>query len=191
MNRARTPLPLATFAIAAAVVAVYAVELGSADPTGFASAYGLTPSRRSFATAVSSLFVHDPSSAWHVGGNVLVLVLVGGRVERSIGSLRFASLFFAGGLFGAALHCFVDPTSTLVGCSASLFAVLAVAAVLFGAPMLAFVVVLLASNVLHAFGGPGPEGVSFAAHCGGAFVGALVVVLARLRGVELRHNVAA
>ncbi len=74
----------------------------------------------------------------------------------------------------------------LVGCSGALFAVLAVAATLYGPAMLAFVAVLVASNILHAFGVSGAEGVSFGDHIGGFAAGALVVVLARLLGGDLR-----
>jgi membrane associated rhomboid family serine protease len=51
--------------------------------------------------------------------------------------------------------------------------------------------VLVASNILHAFGGPGADGVSFACHLGGFFAGTVAVVFARLRGVDSRRALAA
>ena len=86
------------------------------------------------------------------------------------------------------MHMVVDPNSTtpLVGCGGALFAELAVAAALFGPAVLAFVVVLALTNIVHAFGAAGPPGVSFGTHLGGFAFGVLVVALARLRGVDLR-----
>ncbi len=57
--------------------------------------------------------------------------------------------------------------------------------------LLVFVAVLVASNVVRAIGGPGDEGVSFACHIGGFVAGAVLVVLARVRGTDLRRDVAA
>jgi membrane associated rhomboid family serine protease len=185
---ARPPFPLVTAALAVAIVGVFAVELAG-NGAEFCARFGLVPARPSLGAALSSLFVHDPSAFAHVAGNVAVLLIVGTLVERAIGSWRFAALFFAGGLAGAALHVVVDPTSTvpLVGCSGALFAVLAVAAALFGPGMLAFTAVLVASNVAHAFGGPGDAGVSFGTHLGGFTLGVLLVLLGRFRGVDLRR----
>ena len=180
---ARRPFPLVTLALAAAILGVYGVELAGDGPA-ICERFGFTPAHASLGTALSSVFVHDPRTLWHVGGNLAVLVLVGARVEQVIGSWRFLALFVAGGLVGASLHLIVDPSSTvaLVGCSGSLFAVVAVAATIYGPGMLAFVGVLVLAAIAHAFGASGDEGVSFAAHIGGFALGALVVMLARLGG---------
>lgn len=141
-------------------------------------------SRRSGSTSSRKV----PSSA-----NLAVLVLVRSRVERALGSTRFGALFLGRGLAGAALNVVVDPSSTtpLVGDSGALFALLAVAAALFGPGVLAFVAVLVATNILHAFGGPGADGVSFACHLGGFFAGTVAIVFARLRRINVRRAVAA
>jgi membrane associated rhomboid family serine protease len=167
-----------TAVVAAVILGVYGLELAG-DGQALCDAYGLVPARPSFGTALTSMWLHDPTNVCHVGGNLATLVLVGSRVERAIGSTRFAAIYLAGGLAGAAMHVVVDPNSTtpLVGCSGSLFAVLAVAAALFGPAMLGFVAVLVVSNILHAFGGPGAAGVSFGAHIGGFVLGVLVVAL--------------
>jgi membrane associated rhomboid family serine protease len=193
-RRPPRPLPVVTVALAAAIIAVYGLKLAGGG-TDIYQRFGFVPAAPTLATALTSLLVHDPATFAHVGGNVVVLVLIGVPVERAIGSTRFAGLFLGGGLAGAGLHVVVDPSSTapLVGGSGALFAVLAVAAALFGPAMLAFVTVLVATNVAQAFGAPGAEGVSFGAHIGGFAMGvALValVVLARLRGTDLRRAVA-
>jgi membrane associated rhomboid family serine protease len=187
MKRRAPALPVATLGPAAVIQGVYGLELAG-DGQAVCDAYGLVPARPSLVTALTSMWLHDPSTFWHAGGNLATLVLVGSRVERAIGSTRFAAIYFVGGLAGAALHLVVDPTSTvpLVGASGALFAVLAVAAVVFGPGMLAFTVVLALTNIVHAFGAAGPPGVSFGTHLGGFAFGVLVVALARLRGVDLR-----
>jgi len=184
---ARAPLLLATVALAVAIVATFAVEV-TGDGMGLCQRFGFVAANPSVGTALSALFVHDPRGWAHVLGNLVVLVVVGSRVEQAIGSTRVAALFFAGGLAGAALHVVVDPSSTLplVGCSGSLFALLAVAATLHGPAMLAFTVVLALTNIAHAFGAPGAESVSYGAHLGGFALGVLAVVLARLHGGDLR-----
>ncbi len=188
-RRARAPLPLATFALATAILAVYGVELAG-DGQALCATYGLVPAHPSFGTALASLFLHDPTGLAHIGGNLVVLILIGSRLERMIGSTRFAALYFAGGLAGAALHIVVDPSSSapLVGCSGALFAVLAVAAVLFGPAMLVFTSLLVAANVWHAFGGPGEVAVSFGCHIGGFAAGTAVVLLWRVRDVDWREG---
>ena len=188
----RSPFPLVTALLAVAIVAVFAVELASPDPMTFAEAHGFVAATPSFGSALTSMLVHDPDGLAHVGGNLLVLLVVGTLVERAIGSLRFLALFAAGGIAGAALHCVVD-SSILVGCSGSLFAVLAVAAAIYGPAMLTFVAVLIAAAIGQAFGfgGSGDAGVSFACHLGGFALGAAVVVLSRLRGVDLRGELQA
>lgn len=189
---ARAPPPLMTLALTASILAVFTVELAG-DGAALCAKFGLVPARPSFGAALASLFFHDPSGLAHIGGNVLVLILIGAPVERAIGSTRFSALYFFGGLAGVALHIVVDPTSTvsLVGCSGALFALLAVAASLFGPSMLAFAAILVVSNIWHAFGGSGDDGVSFGCHLGGFLAGTMAVAFARLRGVDLRHAVTA
>jgi membrane associated rhomboid family serine protease len=184
--------PLVTVTLAASILAVYGLELAG-DGRALCARFGFTPAHPSLVTAATSLLLHEPSSLLHVGGNLVFLIVFGVIVEREIGGPRFLALFLAGGLAGAAMHVVVDPgsLSPLVGCSGSLFAVLAVAAALYGPGMLAFVAVLVATNVAHAFGAPGDAVVSFGCHLGGFASGVALVVLTRLRGVDLHRAVAA
>jgi membrane associated rhomboid family serine protease len=171
---ARETAPV-TALLALALVAAYAAELALG---GFSvcEAYGLVPSHPSFETAVSSTFLHDPESPFHLGGNLVFLVVFGGIVERALGSFRFLGLYAAAGLAGAALHCLVASGSSepLVGASGALFGLLAVAAVI--RPRLAgFAVAFVGLNIWYAFMG-GAGNVSFGCHIGGFFAGFLVVM---------------
>lgn len=181
----RAPLPLATVAFSASILAVFAVELAG-DGAELCARFGFVPARPTFGAALASLFLHDPSGLAHVGGNLVFLVVFGGIVERAFGSLRFLAVFITTGLAGAAMHILVDPNSTtpLVGCSGALFGLLALAGVL-RPRLLGFVVAFVAVNIWHAFSNPNSEGISFACHLGGFASGTALVMLARLRGVDL------
>jgi membrane associated rhomboid family serine protease len=167
-----------TALLALTLVGAYILEL---DAGGGAAcqAYGLIPIHASLETAFSSLFLHDPSSVFHLGGNLVFLVIFGGIVERALGSLRFAGLYAAAGLGGCALHIIVNPSASepLVGASGALFGLLAVAAVV-RPRMLGFAVAFAGVEIWHAIAGGGGN-VSFGCHLGGFAVGAAVAVFLR------------
>lgn len=175
------PAPLGTALLAAGVIGGYALELaGGGMPV--CERLGFVPAHPSLGTAITSLFVHDPTALSHVLGNLAFLVVFGVIVERALGSLGFLALYALAGLGGAALHLVVDPSSTvpLVGCSGALFGVMAVAGVL-RPRLLGFVVVYVGINIWRAMEMDG-SGVSFGCHLGGFFVGALVAVALRAAG---------
>jgi membrane associated rhomboid family serine protease len=72
----------ATALLAAALTATYGLEL-AAGGDAVCAAWGLTPARATLATAVTSLFLHDPSTLWHLAGNLAFLVVFGVIVERN------------------------------------------------------------------------------------------------------------
>jgi len=163
-----------TALLALALIAAYGLELALGGMP-ICEAYGLVPARPSLESALSAMFLHDPEGVFHVGGNVVFLVVFGGIVERALGSFRFLGLYLAAGLAGAAFHCLVAPSSTdpLVGASGALFGLLAVAAVI--RPRLAgFAVAFVGLNIWYAFMG-GAGDVSFGCHIGGFFAGFVVV----------------
>jgi membrane associated rhomboid family serine protease len=163
-----------TALLALALIVAYAAELALGGMS-VCTEFGLVPSHPSLETALSSMFLHDPSGPIHLGGNLVFLVVFGGIVERALGSVRFLGLYVAAGLGGCAFHCLVSPSSTdaLVGASGALFGLLAVAAVV-RPRMLGFAVAFAGLNVWYAFAG-GAGDVSFGCHIGGFFVGFLVV----------------
>jgi membrane associated rhomboid family serine protease len=175
---------LATLLLAAALLGAYSLEL-TLGGDAVCQAYGLVPAHPTLNTAISSLFLHDPGNVFHIGGNLVFLLVFGSIVEREIGSLRFLGLFFAAGLGGATMHACVNQGSgtPLVGASGALFGLLALAGVL-RPRLLGFVVAYAGWTIWQAFSG-GDGSVSFGCHIGGFIVGAIVAVFIRVAGCEL------
>lgn len=177
-------VPYATFLTASTIVGSYMLEVETGGMR-VCEALGFVPAHWNIGTALSSLFFHDPSNLYHVGGNVVFLLVFGAVVEEALGSVGFAALYLAAGLGGAALHYLVNPAATdpLVGCSGALFGLLAVAAVV-RPRFLGFAVAFTGLNVWYAFMG-GAGNVSFGCHIGGFFAGFLVVTYLWLTGSDV------
>jgi membrane associated rhomboid family serine protease len=178
----RRSAPVVTLLLVAANLLAYALELASGGQAA-CEAYGLVPARFMRTGAVeplfSSLFLHDPGSLIHLGGNMAFLAIFGVVVERALGSLSFLGLYLLAGAAGGLMHVLVAPGSTdpLVGASGAIFGVLAVAGVL-RPRLMGFVAAFVGLNVWHAFVG-GDGNVSFGCHIGGFVAGFLVVALLR------------
>jgi membrane associated rhomboid family serine protease len=151
-------------------------------------AHGLVPAKflatGEVAPLVTSVFLHDPGTLFHLGCNMAFLAVFGPVVEREIGSLRLLALFLAAGVAGALMHVAVAPEATepLVGASGAVFGVLTVAGVV-RPRLLGFALAFGAVEVWHAFAG-GAEGVSFGCHLGGLVAGALFAALWRDDALE-------
>jgi membrane associated rhomboid family serine protease len=74
-------------------------------------------------SALTSLFVH--ANAMHLLGNMVMLLLFAGRVERRLGSSGFTALYLIAGYTAAYGFAFADPGSVvpLVGASGAIAAV--------------------------------------------------------------------
>jgi membrane associated rhomboid family serine protease len=170
-------LPSVTAVLVAANVIAYGLELAGGGQT-VCEAHGLVPAifvrTGDFGPVLTSLFLHDPTSLLHLGGNMVFLAVFGAIVEHELGALSFGALYLAAGIAGALMHVLVDPSATvpLVGASGAIFGVLAVGGAL-RPRLLGFVVSFTALNVWYAFAGTG-GGVSFGAHIGGFIIGFLV-----------------
>ena len=79
---------------------------------------------------VTSLFLHDPASLWHLIFNMLGLYFFGSDVERSFGRARFLTLYFLAGVAGALL-CLSYGDVAAYGASGAVLGVLAAFAMLF------------------------------------------------------------
>lgn len=73
-------------------------------------------------TAVTYMFLHDPSGIGHILFNMLGLYIFGPRLEARIGGKRFLGLYFVSGLVGA-LACFYSPLVAVIGASGAIFGI--------------------------------------------------------------------
>jgi len=176
-------LPLVTVALVGANLLAYLLELASGGQAT-CYAYGLIPAKFHVETLFTSLFLHDPSTLVHLGGNMAFLAVFGALVEGAIGGLPFLGLYLTAGVAGGFLHILVSPEATepLVGASGAIFGVLAVAGAL-RPRLLGFVAAFVGINIFHAFAG-GAGNVSFGCHIGGFVAGVLNVMIMRAAGNE-------
>lgn len=171
LGMATTTAPM-TSALAVTTLGAYGFELAGGG-MAVCEAYGLVPAAPTLGTALSSLFLHDPTGWGHLVGNLTCMVIFGAVVEREIGSWRLLALYLAAGVLGALLHVVVDPSSAipLVGASGAIFGLMAVAGAL-RPRLLGFVVAFAGFEIWRAFTNDA-GGASFGCHLGGLAAGAI------------------
>lgn len=175
--------PVVTVTLILALCGVFALELQTGDAAVMDWAF--VPAQASVETALSSLFLHDPTAPLsHLGANLVFLAVFGTVVESALGSLVFGGLYLTAGLAGALTHLACNPGSTtpLVGASGCLFGLLAVAGVL-RPRLLGFVVWYAGYTLWQLFSGTGGS-TSAAAHVGGFIAGAVAAVVLRVCNSE-------
>lgn len=101
--------PVITVAIMVICVAVWIVEtlLKIAWPAGYNSFVGTGVFMPALATHrpwtfITSMFLHQPASLWHILFNMLTLWCVGPVLERMMGHLPYLALYVLSGLGGSA-----------------------------------------------------------------------------------------
>jgi membrane associated rhomboid family serine protease len=144
-------------------------------------------------TVLTSMFMHDPTSWLHIGGNMLFLWIFGDNVEDALGSLRYAAFYLLAGIAAAAAQVLIDPASAvpMVGASGAISGVLAAYGSLYPrSPVLVFAFIFLVElpawvvileyfvvNLFSALGviGETGSGVAFFAHLGGFVAGLMLI----------------
>ncbi len=199
-----TPYVTVTLIVATALVFLRQLAFIGDEPaaTQFFLTWGLIPAEFSWATALTSLFVH--SGLVHVGGNLLALWIFGENVEDRLGHARFLVFYLAAGLVAGLAETWASPASStpIVGANGAIAAVMGAYLVLFGrsrvlvlAPLFFFsweVVELpalfllglwFALQILGGLARPvaGAGGVAFWTHAGGLLAGLVLVWLFRRR----------
>lgn len=142
-------------------------------------------------TLVTYMFLHG--SITHILFNMIVLYFFGPQVESRMGSARYLTLYFVGGISGGLLSVLLAPNAAVIGASAALFGVMLAFArfwprariMIWGIiPVEAWLLVVLTTLFALYSGFTGSRGgVADFAHLGG-FVGAWIYLmyLDRVRG---------
>jgi len=135
--------------------------------------------------ALTSVFLHDPTSLLHIFFNGFSLLMFGPYLEQIIGSRRFLYLFLAAGIAGSLLYWLTYATGIMgplpipaLGASGAIFGILGALAILrpnlmiyvwfFPMQMYQAAIVWV---ILELFGVFNPSGIASAAHLGGLFLG--------------------
>jgi membrane associated rhomboid family serine protease len=144
-------------------------------------------------TIVTSLFVHDPTSIWHILFNMITLYFFGTFLIRLVGTRDFLIIYFLGGIVGniffmlfAIFGFLTSPFSIVIGASGAIFALGGTLALLtpklrvfvfpIPVPMPLWVAVIGGFVVLVFVGG-----VAWQGHLGGLVFGLLAGLVLRRR----------
>ena len=177
--------------VAANIAAAYLLLF---NPTWLGD-YGFDAEHPSAVAALTCIFLHQ--NVLHLLGNMVFLAAVGPAVEEAAGRLRFAAVYFIGGLFGVVAFWFfarqVDDPAPLIGASGAVAACIAyysirytrlnvMIAPKFGVPILAITGAWVILQVLGAFVtvGGAAGGQAFWAHLGGFGIGLLLSAVFRV-----------
>jgi membrane associated rhomboid family serine protease len=192
--------PWVNWALIAANVAVFLLARQGRDDEAYSRLlfeHGFLPIDPSIPDFFSSMFLH---ADWmHLGGNMLFLWIFGDNVEGRLGHLGYLLAYLASGLAAVLLFRVLDPEATvpLVGASGAIFGVQGFYFVAFPqnkVKVLFFLLVVgafwmsarlvigisFATNLLLMLRPQGQDvggGVAYAAHVGGAALGAVIALV--------------
>ena len=116
-----------------AFIWVRALIAAHVDTVPFLRSWALVPGRfmqhplEDAITVVTHMFLHDPTTYLHLGGNMLFLWIFGDNVEEALGSLRFLLFYLLCGVAAAFAQIVVNPGSPIMmlGASGAISGVLA------------------------------------------------------------------
>ena len=142
----------------------------------------------------TSMFLHFGPR--HLGNNMLVLFVLGGRMERTAGGIKYLLIYLLGGIGGNILSMFLEMGTGEFGISAgasgAVFAVMGamVYAVIRGRGRLEDLSLrqILIMTGFSLYFGFASEGVDNAAHVGGMICGFLLCMLLYHPGKNLRNS---
>jgi membrane associated rhomboid family serine protease len=202
----RRRLPLVTWLLIAANIAIFIYEVGFSPAAleRFIRTWGLVPAQLfaqpqiEWVTILTSMFLHG---GWlHILSNMWVLFIFGDNVEERMGGLSYLLFYLLSGVAAALLQSFLLPSSSvpMIGASGAIAGVLGAYLILFPhARVASLVPILFIFTVIQvpaalfllfwfvsqlfsgwlAIGGAAGSGVAWWAHVGGFLFGILTVFL--------------
>lgn len=127
---------------------------------------------------VTAIFLHSTSGIFHILFNLLALWMLGGPIEKAIGSARFTALFFVAGFGGSvAVQWLSNPLAGVLGASGSIMGLLGAYFIFskeFTGRVPVQLLVIIGINVVS---GLFWSGISWQAHLGGLLAGAALAFL--------------
>lgn len=191
--------PVTVFLILVNVLVFLVVEFtGGTENTGHmlqcGAAYTPAVINGEFYRLFTSMFLHFGPR--HLGNNMLVLFVLGGRMERTAGGIKYLLIYLLGGIGGNILSMFLEMGTGEFGISAgasgAVFAVMGamVYAVIRGRGRLEDLSLrqILIMTGFSLYFGFASEGVDNAAHVGGMICGLLLCMLLYHPGKNLRNS---
>jgi membrane associated rhomboid family serine protease len=177
------PVTIALIAINVVVYLIEVVHGGGGTSIGTGTAYDLgalwgpaVNEGGDWWRTITSGFVHF--SILHIGFNMYLLFILGRLLEPSIGSVRFAFIYFASLLAGSFLALALTPDSVSAGASGAIFGVIGATFVIARGRKLDAIAgqigILILLNLVFTFA---DTGVSLGAHVGGLVAGVLCGLL--------------
>lgn len=191
--------PVTVFLILVNVLVFLVVEFtGGTENTGHmlqcGAAYTPAVINGEFYRLFASMFLHFGPR--HLGNNMLVLFVLGGRMERTAGRIKYLLIYLLGGIGGNILSMFLEMGTgefgVSAGASGAVFAVMGamVYAVIRGRGRLEDLSLrqILIMTGFSLYFGFASEGVDNAAHVGGMICGFLLCMLLYHPGKSLRNS---
>lgn len=124
--RERTRLPAVSYGLAALNVAIFVSAIVSAGPVsdpesliGWGANFGPRTTNGEWGRLATSMFVHP--GLLHLVINTAALVQLGLLVERLVGPLAFAAVYFASGLAASVVSLFASAVAINLGASGAIF----------------------------------------------------------------------
>jgi membrane associated rhomboid family serine protease len=194
----------AWLAILASIIAVWVLQIAVPLLTGFhfTEFFWLDPSMmlQHPWSIITSAFLHQPLSIWHIFFNSFALFSFGPYLEQRIGTRNFLIVYFGSAIFGALSYLLtiwlgIIPSTPALGASGAIYGILGALAILvpqivvfvFFAPMpIRFAAVFwFVMEFLGSFNGA--SGIGSAAHLGGLVFGLAFGYYYLKKGIETQE----
>lgn len=192
-----------TYLLIGANILIFFLTLS--DQTDYFTKYGLVPvnimERKNLFTLVTSMFLHV--DIFHLGMNMLFLLITGDGCERAMGSSRFLVFYLTCGVLAGLFHVYMSQTSSVpaIGASGAIFGVLAAFAILFPfrwlitlfglipvpVPAIIFAFLMILVETAYVASGGVPN-VAHTAHVGGFLAGVFLTLLFGPRKREIEEQ---
>ncbi len=168
--------PVVTYSLIGLTVAIFVLQFVLGDIVTGALLYRPLLTAVEPWTMITSIFVHQPGSLFHVGLNMLSLFIFGRILEPAIGRWRFLALYLISGFGGSVAVLLLDPFGGVYGASGAIYGMLGAFFIIqrrLGGNSLQ-IVILIGLNLVIGFFVPN---ISWQAHVGGLVTGALVALI--------------